>query len=563
MNTSLWIVSPPKDEANKLAQELDLPVEIAQIIANRGISNPESAYKFLFGTLDDLYNPHTMRDMKVAIARIKQALSRDEKIIIFSDYDVDGILSVVMLTKALETLGGNVEYFIPNRLKEGYGLKDKYFDFVLNKKASLIISADCGIKATGFVQKAKEKGIDVIITDHHLPGEKLPEALAILNPALPDSGYPDKNLASVGVVFKFIQALFEHETYSSSIPHYLKLVAIGTIADIAELRGENRIFVKYGLKGLENVSNIGLKSLMDTCGLRGKNISVADIGYRIGPRINAAGRLGNADLAVQLFFSKSLPESLELVNHLDILNTKRQKIEEKILAQAMEKIKVRSLDKRYKLLILGCNEWHRGVIGIVSSKLKDIFYRPVILFAYENGRAYGSGRSITELHLINCLNGCKDFFLSYGGHMQAIGCVLPREKMNSFKKAINSLANEMLAKEELRRKIRIDAKIDFNSINFDFLEKYFLLFPFGRGNPKPVFLTERAEVVSIPHKIQNKHTKLLVRQKDRTFEAIGWDKPELAQSIKKYAIVDLVYSLQFSEFLGEEKISLSVEEVKT
>lgn len=562
MNKHIWLTSPPKVETKKLSLELGLPFEICQILVNRNIRDLETAHTFLFGTVDDLYDPYLMKGMTEAAARIKKAIAEKERVIIFGDYDVDGILSVVMLLKALEELGAEVSYFIPHRLKDGYGLKEKYIDFVLEKEAGLVISADCGIKALEFVKKAMEKGVDVVITDHHLPGEEVPQALAILNPVLEDAGYPDQKLASVGVVFKLIQALFGGEGNASSLPNYLKLVSIGTIADIAELKGENRLFVKYGLKALESVSNIGLKSLIDICGLSGKRISVGDVGFRIGPRINAAGRMGMADLAVKLFLSRSLPESLEIVNHIDFLNSKRQKIEEKVYGEAIARIEKRSLDKRYKFFILGCEEWHRGVIGIVSSKLKDIFHRPVILFSYEDGKAYGSGRSISKFSLIYCLDEFKDFFLNYGGHNLAAGCVLLQEKMVPFKKAVNSFANSRITEEQLKRKIYLDTKIDFDLIDSNFVEKFLLLSPFGVGNPKPVFLTERIEVVSRPQLIQDRHTKFLVKQKGRTFEALGWEKPDLTWRVQKGDIVDLAYSLHFSEYLGEEKLSLSLEDVR-
>lgn len=562
MNKSIWLTYPPKSEAKKLSLELGLPFEICQILVNRNIRDLETAHAFLFGTLDDLYDPYLMKGMREAVARIKKAIAKKERVIIFGDYDVDGILSVVMLLKALEELGAEVSYFIPHRLKDGYGLKEKHIDFVLEKEAGLVISADCGIKALEFVKKAKEKGVDVIITDHHLPGEEVPQALAILNPVLEDAGYPDQKLASVGVVFKLIQALFGDEGNTSSLPHYLKLVSIGTIADIARLRGENRLFVKYGLKTLENISNIGLKSLIDICGLSGKRVSVGDVGFRIGPRINAAGRMGMADLAVKLFLARSLPESLEIVNHIDFLNSKRQKIEEKVYDEAIARIEKRSLDKRYKFFILGCEEWHRGVIGIVSSKLKDTFHRPVILFSYEDGKAYGSGRSISEFSLIHCLDELKDFFLNYGGHNLAAGCVILQGKIVPFKKAVNSFANSRITEEQLKRKIYLDIKIDFGLIDSNFVEKFLLLSPFGVGNPKPVFLTEKVEVVSVPQLIQDRHTKFLARQKGRTFEALGWEKPDLTWRVRKGDIVDLAYSLHFSEYLGEEKLSLSLEDVK-
>lgn len=557
------MLAPYREEAKILSAELGIPSEIAQILVNRNLCDAEAANKFLFGNLDGLHDPYLMRDMKEAVERIRQAVSQREKILIFGDYDVDGILSVVILCKALESLGAEVDYFIPDRLKEGYGIKEEYIDIVLERKASLVISVDCGIKATRFAKRAKEVGVDIIITDHHLPGDILPRAKAILNPVLDDSGYPDRSLAGIGVVFKLLQALFEKEGKSSSLPHYMKLVSIGTIADVAELKGENRLLVKFGLKGLEKVANTGLSSLMELCGLSGKKVSARDVGYRIGPRINAAGRMGMTDLAVKLFFTDSLPESLELVGHLDKLNSERQKTQEKIYEQALKKIRKRTLDKRYKFLILGCEGWHRGVSGIVASKLKDHFHRPVLIFVYEEGKAYGSGRSINEFPLIACLDECKDLFLNYGGHSMAVGCVLTQENLDLFKKAANAYVDSRITDDHLKRKIYIDSKIDFSDISSSFIENFSLLSPFGVGNPKPVFLTEKVEVVREPLKIQGKHAKLLVRQKGRIFEALGWERGEWAQSVQKGDKIDLAYSFQFSEYMGEEKLSLSLEDIKT
>jgi single-stranded-DNA-specific exonuclease len=562
MTDSVWIFNQPREEARYLSAELGIPPEIAQILTNRGILTLEEAQKFLFGTLEDLHDPFLMKGMKEAVERIREAVARREKILVFGDYDVDGILSVVILLRALESLGAQADYFIPDRLKEGYGIKDEYIDVVLEKEGRLVISVDCGIKATQFAERAREKGIDVIITDHHQPGPRLPKVRAILNPVLRDSGYPEKRLAGIGVVFKLLQALFEKEGKSSSLLPYLKLVSIGTIADIADLRGENRLFVKFGLKELENVSNAGLRSLMEVCGLSGRRVSVGDVGFRIGPRINAAGRMGMTDLAVQLFFASSLPESNELVRHLDRLNSDRQKTEERIYKQALDRIKKRSLDKRYKFLILGCEQWHRGVIGVVTSRLKDTYHRPVILFSYEGETAYGSGRSTSEFPLIDSLEECKDFFISYGGHTHAAGCVLSVENMAAFKDAINAFASSRIKDEHLKRKIYIDAEIGFTDINFSLVENYSLLSPFGIGNPKPVFLTQKAVVVGEPQRIRGKHSKFLVRQNGRVFKALGWGREDWAENIQKGDRIDMAYSLLVSEYLGEEEISLSLEDVK-
>ncbi len=562
MNETAWILNPISDKAKNLSVAMDIPVEAAQILVNRGIDEAEQVYRFLNGTLSDLHDPFLMKGMKEAVRRIQKAISCREKILIFGDYDVDGILSVVALTKALRSLGGNVDFFIPDRLKEGYGLKEKYVDLAEKKNAAVVISVDCGVKALAFVEKARLKGIDVIITDHHQPGPSLPKALAVLNPAIPDSAYPFKKLAGVGVVFKLVQALFGNESISSQLPHYLKLVSIGTVADIAELKDENRIFVKYGLKGLEDVKNIGLLKLMDSCGIVGRSVSVGDVGFRIGPRINAAGRMGMTDLAVRLFFSDSSQEVEGITRQLDRLNSRRQRIEEKVFNQAKEMVEQRCLDKRYKLLILGCEDWHRGVIGIVASKIKDEFYRPVILFAYEDGKAFGSGRSVREFSLIDCLDENKNLFNNYGGHTMAVGCELPYLGMPNLKDQINAYVQSRITDEHLKRRIRIDAKLDFADINMSILDILTLLSPFGLGNPKPLFLTERAEIVAPPKKLQGKHIKFLAKKNNIIFESIGWRKGDWANDILAGDRVDLVYSLMRSEYLGQERITLSLEDMK-
>lgn len=562
MDETVWVLKPISEKAKSLALDLDLPVGAAQILVNRGIDDSAKAHRFLYGSLSDLYDPYLMGGMREAVRRIRMAISVQEKILIFGDYDVDGILSVVALSKALKSLGAEVDFFIPNRLEEGYGLREKYVDLALSRKASLIISVDCGIKALAFVEKAREKGLDVIVTDHHQPGPALPDALAVLNPALPDSTYPYKKLAGIGVVFKLIQALLDDKSRSSQLPHYLKLVSIGTVADVVELQDENRIFVKFGLRGLEDVTNIGLKSLMDVCGISGRRVSVGDLGFRIGPRINAAGRLGMTDLAVKLFFSDSPQDVESITRSLDKLNSRRQRIEERVFSQAKDLVKRRSLDKRYKLLLLGCEEWHRGVIGIVASKIKDEFYRPVILFSYKDGKAYGSGRSIREFPLIDCLEKNKDLFLNYGGHTMAVGCELAHEDMWDLKKRMNEFVQSKITDEHLRRKMHIDAKLDFGDINLSLLDILSLLSPFGLGNPKPLFLTEKAEIVTQPKKIQRKHCKFLVKQDRKIFESIAWGKGEWVDEMETGDIIDIIYTLQISEYLGEERLTLFLEDVK-
>jgi single-stranded-DNA-specific exonuclease len=561
MNNAQWLIAPVRPESEALASELGLPLPIARVLTNRGVLTPQDAETFLSGTLADLSNPYLLKDMDKAVSRLQRAVHEREKILVFGDYDADGVLSVVILLRALGSLGADVGYFIPERLKDGYGIKDEHIRVVEERQARLVISVDCGIKAVGFVEKAKAIGVDVIITDHHRAGEAIPQAAAVLNPVLEDSGYPYRGLAGVGVVFKLLQALLAREGKAAALPHYVKLVAIGTVADVAELRSENRLLVRHGLRGLENVANRGLKSLLEECGLINRKITEGDIGFRLAPRLNAAGRMGAADMAVQLFFASSDEESARLAARLSELNAQRQGEEDRICNEAVRRVKTGELDSRYKILVLGCETWHRGVIGIVASKLKDLFYRPVLLFTYDDGRAFGSGRSISEFSLIECLDECRDVFLDYGGHTLAVGCVLPRERVPLFKERANAVAEARLTGDDLRRKIRIDAELNFSEVDDIFIQDYRRLSPFGVANPKPVFLTRRVEILGFPRLIQDKHLKFLARHGGRMFEVIGWDRANWLPEIKRGDQVSLVYSLQSSTFLGEEKYSLCVEDI--
>lgn len=564
MSESRWILAEKDPLADVLAGELDIPQKIAQVLVNRDIRDAAQAYDFLHGALEDLPDPFLLPAMRSAVERLKKAAAKQESVLIFGDYDVDGVMSVVILSRALENLGARVDYYIPDRLEEGYGLKPSHIRIVEEKQADVVISVDCGIKAVDFVRKASQKGIDVIITDHHQPGDSLPEALAVINPVLEDgSAYPNRNLAGVGVVFKLIQALYRGHPRESQVPHYLKLVAIGTVADVVPLTRENRILVKQGLQRLDQVSNPGLKSLLAVSGLEAKRVRVSDVGFRIAPRINAAGRMGCTDLAVQLFFTDSEAQCRSMAEELNEMNQSRQAIERAIYTQAGERIRTGGLHERYKLLILGCAEWHRGVIGIVASKLKDDFHRPVLLFAYENGRANGSGRSIREFPLIDCLNHTSRFFSSYGGHPMAVGCELPLENLPELKKAMNQYANSRITEDDLKRKIRIDAPLDFDEIGAAFCDYLTLLSPFGVGNRRPVFLTEDVEVAAPVRLIQGRHLKLLLKHSGRCFEAMGWGKSDWASHLQKGSRMTVVFSVQINQYLGEDRLTLLLEDMRS
>ncbi len=563
MDEVRWEIPEIGEPARTMASEFRIPLPLAQALVNRKLSDAAAAHKFLHGTAADTFDPFLFKDMEAAVLRLERAIAGREKILIFGDYDVDGVLSTVMLHKALTALGGEVDYFIPERLKDGYGIKEEHLDVVLARGARLVISVDCGIRAGAFAAKARAAGIDFIITDHHRPDTTLPDALAILDPVVDGSGYPERGMAGVGVTFKLIQALLERGGRSKDLRHYLKLVAIGTISDIAPLLGENRLFVRQGLKELESPSGPGLTSLLDVCGLAGKRVTEGDVGFRIGPRLNAAGRMGRTELAVRLFFSDSVEETREIARHLDELNVKRQQTEEAIFRQAEEKVRSRGLDGRYRILILGSEDWHRGVVGIVASRLKEAFHRPVILFSYEDGKAFGSGRSIAEYSLIDCLETCRGHVLAFGGHTYAIGCTLRREDLPAFKKAANADAEARITDDLLRRRLRIDAEVAFRDIDRTFLGVHSLFAPFGVGNPRPVLATRGVEIAAGPQVLKGKHLKMWLRQEEKTFEAVAWDRADWAPRLAKGGLVDIAYTFLFSSFNGESRLQLSLEGIRT
>ena len=553
MDDAVWTLPPPSERAAPLAEALGWPSPLGQVLVNRGLDDPVSARRFLYGGPSDLCDPFLMAGMSAAADRVEEAVAGGEGILIFGDYDVDGILSVVMLHRALSSLGARADYFIPDRLREGYGIKEAHAAVASERRAGLVISVDCGIKAVEFVRQARRRGVDVIVTDHHQPGPELPEAAAVLNPALPGSTYPDRGLAGVGVAFKLIQALLERRGRKDDLRPYLGLAAIGTVADVADLRGENRILVKHGLRDLDRVSNLGLQSLIEVSGLGGRRISESDVGFRLGPRINAAGRMGETDLAVRLLFSTSSEEAEAIARRLEVLNSRRQAAEDKIYRQASERIRSRGLADRYRILILGDEGWPRGVVGIVASRLKDDFRRPVILLAYDGAQAFGSGRSIPEYSLIDGLASCAGTLNSFGGHPYAVGCTLARDRMPAFREAANRAAEETLPAESLRPRLRLDAKLGLADVDGRLWEGLSLLDPYGAGNPRPVFLAEKVEVVGTPKRLRGRHAKFLARQDGRTFEAIAWGLASWTEGVSSVDRVDLAFTLQSSSYFGQEQ----------
>jgi single-stranded-DNA-specific exonuclease len=553
MGNAKWIIDENEYLIDDSLKSLNIPKPLLISLLKRDLKTPEEIRSFLHPSVLDLHPPHLLKDMEKARDRIIKAIENKEKIIIFGDYDVDGITGTVILLKLISSMGGNVDFYIPERLKEGYGVKREHAEKIEEMGAKLVITVDTGIKGFDFVEFSQRKGIDVIITDHHLPEpSKIPSAFAILNPLRKDCSYPYKGLAGVGVAFKVVQAILEKTNKERFIPRYLMLVAIGTIADLAEIRGENRVFVKVGLEELKNPINKGLKSLLEISGLLERKISVNDISFRVGPRLNASGRLSTASKAVALFFSEDPEECRKLAEELDRLNSERQRIEEEILRESLSLL---PQDKLPKILLLFKEGWHRGVIGVVASKLVEKFRRPSILISIDKEMGYGSGRSIESFHLASALSTVSDLFESWGGHKVASGFVIKRDKINELRERLNFYAEKVLSEEDFQRIIKIDSLISFNEIDkrfLDILEDEFP--PFGIGNSKPVFASKNVRVERSPEFVKDNRIFLSLSQNGITTKGVIWDynEKELDLNIlKERSKLSIAYHVERESLAGE------------
>ncbi|MEW6457287.1 MAG: single-stranded-DNA-specific exonuclease RecJ [Acidobacteriota bacterium] len=553
MNESKWIINPIHPEANKLSNDLEIPIELASILIRKGIRTSEEGKKFLFPSIEDLHPPFLMKDMQKAVERIKKAKENNEKILIFGDYDADGITSTLILYKCLKNLGTNVFYYIPHRIKEGYGIKKSSLEYIEDYAPDLVITVDNGIKAIDFVNEANKKGIDVIIADHHVPGDELPPAFAVLNPLQRGCFYPFKNLAGVGVTFKLVQSLLQEFKKDKNVRHYLKIASIGTIADLAELQGENRTIVKLGLKELGNPYNNGLKNIIEISGLTGKEITTYDISFKIGPRINASGRLASPYIAIELFLTESQEESLLKAKELDKLNTQRQQIEENILKEIMDKIKEIEPQKR-KILIFANEGWHRGVIGVVASKIAEKYRRPAILISIDDNNGYGSGRSIESFSLIDALKSSEDLFKSWGGHKMAAGFEIQPSKIPLLEERLTEYCETHVDDEVFTRKYMIDSCINFDRIDNVFIDYLEMFSPFGIGNPRPVFFTDNVTIKEPPAILKGKYLKLFLFKKNKFFDALIWENTEDYNNLKRGEKINIIfypqrkYSKQTNEF---------------
>ena len=555
----IYEITPEKqEEINKLEKEYNLNTLLATILVNRGITKKEEIEIFLHPTRHNFHNPFLMPDMEIAVQEILKAIESKEKIIIYGDYDADGITSITVLKSFFEDLGLDVDYYIPNRLDEGYGLNKPAIEKIVNEKYDLMITVDCGISAIEEIEYANELGLKTIVTDHHEVGESLPNAIAVVDAKRKDNVYPCRDLAGVGVVFKLIQALsIKLNLKEESYLKYLDIVCVGTISDIVPLKDENRVITKLGLLLVNQTKNIGLKSLLYSSGY--KNIDSMAISFGVAPRINACGRMGHAEKALQLFLSKNINEVNQLTKELNEFNRIRQETEKNIYEEAIMQIDKRQLEKKNTLVVAGEN-WHHGVIGIVASKITEKYYKPSILLCYEGELAKGSGRSISGFDLHEALMKCTDTIEKFGGHSMAIGITIKREMIEKFSNEVEQIAHNMHI-EEIVPIIQIDGKIELNNISKEMVASLKDLEPFGEGNKTPIFAIRNLKIDSIRALSEGKHLKLTLKENNIMISAIGFNMGELVQEYKIGDKVDLVGILEINSFNGVDTIQLNIKDI--
>jgi single-stranded-DNA-specific exonuclease len=563
MNTT-WEITNLSDVAmvERMMGQFQIPRPVARVLHNRGLTDQDTVRRFLHPETSHLHNPFLMKDMELAAERIIQALREREEILIYGDYDVDGITSVSMLYLFLKDLGGLLSFYIPDRASEGYGISTSGIEEAHQRNCSLMISVDCGITSVTEVEEARKVGIEVIITDHHEPGEQIPKALAVVDPKRADCPYPFKELAGVGVAYKLAQAILERLGLDGSyIEKYLDLVAIGSAADIVPLVDENRIFVKIGLEKLNNNSLEGITTLVETAGFHIGKIDVGQIVYGLAPRINAVGRLGHASPAVELLITRNHHEAQRIAQLLEDENRRRKQIDSQTLNEALEKIPKEHDLTKDSVIVLASENWHPGVIGIVASRLIERFYKPTVMITIENGIGKGSARSIPNFDLHSALKACSDLFLQFGGHKYAAGLTIQADKIPEFRRRFNEVAAKLLTPEDLIPKLIIDDELGLNEINADLVRMLGTLAPFGPRNSRPVFVTNSAEVVGEPRLVGGKHLKFRVRQNGASIDAIAFNRPDDLARLQGSRIVDLVYSVEENHWMDRTMIQLKVKDI--
>jgi single-stranded-DNA-specific exonuclease len=545
-----WIF-PPADSAavEALAQALTMPRAAAEVLWRRGLRDADSARRFLDPRIEDLHDPFLLRDMDLAVERIRRAIRDGERIEIHGDYDVDGVTSTVLLKTALDMTGGDAGWHIPHRLHDGYGMQPAAVEEAAARGTRLIVSVDNGIRAAAAIARGNELGIDTIVTDHHLPETELPPALAVINPNRVDCDYPNPNLCGAGVAFKLAHAVLSRAGWPEAklyrvLESLLKMVAIATVADIVPLTGENRIIVKHGLAGLANVRNPGLRALLSAAGFAGRVPDATEVGFRVAPAINASGRMQSAGQAVRMFLTADAEEAASIARDLMTLNQERQTAERAIVNEILARCEEIPVTDDDAALVLWGAGWHRGVVGIVASRVVEKFHRPAIVLGVENGVAQGSGRSIQAFHLLEALESMRELFTKFGGHAHAAGLTLPEASLEEFRERLRRWAGARLTREDLMPAVEPDAVVDLREVNDGLWMALERIAPFGSENRRPLFAARGVELAGPPQPWKERHLRVAVRQSGKVLIMKGWGMGGLAEELRDAASVDIAFTVE-------------------
>jgi single-stranded-DNA-specific exonuclease len=565
-----WIIKERGDSGlvKQLAEDLGVSESLANLMVQRKITSPAEAQKFFNPSLDYLHDPFLMKDMNMAVDRLSGAIKKGEKILVYGDYDVDGTTAVALVYSFLKKLNANVEYYIPDRYKEGYGVSFQGIDFAFNNNCKVVISLDCGIKAVEKIQYAKSKGLDVIICDHHYPGDEIPKALAVLDPKQPGCNYPYKELSGCGVGFKLIHAYSKiHSIPFSEIATYLDLVAVSIASDIVPITGENRVLAYFGLKQLNDAPRTGLKEIIreaDVC----RVLTIEDVVFRIGPRINAAGRMETGSKAVELLISDDPKVAASISKEINSFNIERRSIDRSITTEAMRMISENQRSVNAKTTVLFNPQWKKGVIGIVASRLIETYYRPTVILTESNGFATGSARSVQGYDLYQAIEACSDLLESFGGHMFAAGLTLKKENIEPFIERFEQFVNSTITEDQLSPRIFIDTELCFSEINEEFYRVMSQFQPYGPENMSPIFISYNVFDSGSGRMVgsSGEHLKLDLYQDSgilKSMPAIAFGQADHFEYIKSGKPFDVCYSLEMNEFRGNKNLQLNIRDIKT
>ncbi|MFQ6035763.1 MAG: single-stranded-DNA-specific exonuclease RecJ [Sedimentisphaerales bacterium] len=571
-----WIICPPDERCGQLAKSLKVSPLLAQVLINRAITDAQAGAVFLRPKLTELIEPQQMPGVESAVRRLKQAIRAQEKITLYGDYDVDGITGVAILLTVLKLLGANVDYYIPHRIEEGYGLNVEAVQQLSKAGSKLLVTVDCGIAALASAELAAQLGLEMIITDHHPPEFELPKAVAIVHPAMMKS-YPNQDSSGSMVAFKLAWAIaneFSPARAGKLEPELRKfmlnatsLAAVGTIADVVELRGENRVLASYGLKALPECELPGIQALIETAGLTGRGLDSFDIGFRLGPMLNAAGRMGHARLAVELLTNNSPIRSTQIAEYLKQQNSQRQRYERKMFEQACEMIAEYGLNSpERKSIVLANGHWHGGVLGIVASRIAETFYRPTIMIsaAGKVGTAQGSGRSIPGFCLLSAIRACSHHLVNFGGHKMAAGVTIEAEKIDQFTAEFEAYAKQNLNEDDIVAKLHIDALASLGEFSIDLVSQLQMLGPFGPGNPKPIFATKGVRLACPPRRVGTRgdHLQLVITDHTNSVRCIGFGMGKFEKKLLQHEFFNIAYQPQINTYNGLNNVEFVLADIQ-